>query len=103
MMACPVNAIAIDPGTGAKVVLDKVCVGCHLCTIACPFGTVFTLPGTDKASKCNLCGGEPACATACPTAAIEWKEDGKAGSWFGPWGEKVDRRFQDSMAPAKGA
>src|SRR4029077_2449800 len=33
MMACPVNAIAIDPATGAKVVLEDVCVGCHLCTI----------------------------------------------------------------------
>ena len=51
MNACPVNAIAVDPITGAKVVLDRVCVGCHLCTIACPFGTVFTLPGTDKAAK----------------------------------------------------
>ena len=27
MNACPVNAIAVDPVTGAKVVLDRVCVG----------------------------------------------------------------------------
>jgi hypothetical protein len=26
--------------TGAKVVLDAVCVGCKVCTIACPFGTI---------------------------------------------------------------
>jgi Fe-S-cluster-containing hydrogenase component 2 len=97
MNACPVNAIATDPATGAKVVLDKVCVGCHLCTIACPFGTVFTLPGTDKASKCNLCGGQPACASACPTAAIEWKDDGKAGSWFGAWGHKVNDRYNEAV------
>jgi Fe-S-cluster-containing hydrogenase component 2 len=98
MNACPVNAIAIDPVTGAKLVLDKLCVGCHLCTIACPFGTVFTLPKTDKASKCNLCGGQPACATACPTSAIEFKETTKVGEWFGPWGEKVSHRFQESLA-----
>ena len=97
MNACPVNAIAIDP-TGAKVVIGELCVGCHLCTIACPFGTVFTLPGTDYASKCNLCGGQPACATACPTGAIEWGDGKPAGSWFGPWGDKVDHRFEEALA-----
>jgi Fe-S-cluster-containing hydrogenase component 2 len=97
MNACPVNAIAIDPQSGAKVVLGEVCVGCHLCTIACPFGTVFTLPHTDKAAKCNLCGGHPACATACPTGAIEWVEGNGTGPWLGPWGEKVNRRYQEAV------
>jgi Fe-S-cluster-containing hydrogenase component 2 len=94
MTACPVNAITIEPTTGAKVVIEQACVGCHLCTIACPFGTVFTLPGTDKASKCNLCGGQPACVTACPTGAIEWTEGIGAGSWFEAWGSKVEERHQ---------
>jgi Fe-S-cluster-containing hydrogenase component 2 len=101
MNACPVNAIAIDPATGAKVVLDSVCVGCHLCTIACPFGTVFTLPHTDKAGKCNLCGGQPACATACPTGAIEWAEANGTGNWLGPWGDKVNHRFQEAAKGGK--
>ena len=38
--ACPVDAITINPGTGAKDVSEDVCVGCKVCTIACPFGTV---------------------------------------------------------------
>jgi Fe-S-cluster-containing hydrogenase component 2 len=96
MNACPVNAIAIDPATGAKIVLDSVCVGCHLCTIACPFGTVFTLPHTGKAGKCNLCGGQPACATACPTGAIEWAQANGAGNWLGPWGDRVNHRFEEA-------
>ncbi len=29
--------------------------------------------------KCNLCGGDPACAKACPTDAITYVED----SWTG--------------------
>jgi Fe-S-cluster-containing hydrogenase component 2 len=103
MQACPVNAIAIDPVHGARIVLDQVCVGCHLCTIACPFGTVFTLPASDKASKCNLCGGQPACATACPTGAIEAVEGDGAGSWLGPWGQKVQQRFEEALAPAGGS
>ena len=83
MQACPVNAIAIDPVHGAKVVLSQACVGCHLCTIACPFVTVFTLPTADtKASKCNLCGGAPACADACPTEAITF-EEAENTDWIG--------------------
>jgi Fe-S-cluster-containing hydrogenase component 2 len=91
MNACPVNAIALDPATGAKVVIDPLCIGCHLCTIACPFGTVFTQPVSGKAAKCNLCGGQPACAAACPTQAIVYGESPQAGQWFDAWGAKVQR------------
>jgi len=40
MRACPVEAIKVDAATGAKIVLEPVCVGCKVCTIACPFGTI---------------------------------------------------------------
>lgn len=90
MTACPVNAIGIDDALGAKVINDSLCVGCHLCTISCPFGTVFTTPETDTAVKCNLCGGEPACATTCPTNAILYEEYEQPGNWFGDWSQKVE-------------
>ncbi len=93
MTACPVNAIAVDDDTGAKVVFESLCIGCHLCTLACPFGTVFTLPKTDKAAKCNLCGGAPACVTACPTDAIEFIEEDKLDDWFTRWTDRVNRNF----------
>ena len=96
MNACPVNAIGMDKSGQAKVVIDQLCVGCHLCTIACPFGTVFTLPETDKAAKCNLCGGEPACATACPTEAIEYGEGQQVGDWFEQWGDLVNSRYVEA-------
>ena len=96
MTACPVNAIALDSATGAKLVIDSLCIGCHLCTIACPFGTVFTLPQTDTASKCNLCGGEPACVVSCPTDAIEFVELKTAGDWFGPWADRVNSNYLDA-------
>lgn len=102
MTACPVNAIAIDESNGAKVVIESLCVGCHLCTIACPFGTVFTLPETDKAAKCNLCGGEPACVMACPTDAIEFVEQETAGNWFESWGERVNSKYVDALAGENG-
>ena len=97
MSVCPVNAITTDEATGAKVVIDKLCIGCHLCTLACPFGTVFTLPDSGEAAKCNLCGGDPACATACPTDAIEYVEADKTGDWFAPWSDKVNTNYVEAL------
>ena len=88
MHACPVEAIKLDLTTGAKFVLEDVCVGCKVCTIACPFGTVNYVQDTGKVQKCDLCGGDPACATACPTAAItyvdaDWTGLGRMKQWAG--------------------
>jgi len=92
MSACPVNAITIHRDTGAKVVLEATCVGCSLCAIACPFGTIFWDPVKHKAFKCNLCGGDPACAKACPTAAILYEEM-ETPDWVEPWASKVTERL----------
>ncbi len=81
MTACPVGAIRIT-AAGAKDVVDDKCVGCKLCTIACPYGTMFYDPDTLKAYKCNLCDGAPACAEACPTQAITFEETAPA-DWLG--------------------
>jgi carbon-monoxide dehydrogenase iron sulfur subunit len=70
--ACPVEAITVDAATGAKIVKDSRCVGCKVCTIACPFGTINYVAATGKVAKCDLCAGDPACAKACPTQAIQF-------------------------------
>ncbi len=70
--ACPVEAITVNKLTGAKEVQPDICVGCKVCTIACPFGTVNYQSASGKVVKCDLCGGDPACAAACPTAAITY-------------------------------
>jgi len=72
MHACPVDAIKVDPFTKAKIVIENVCVGCKVCTIACPFGTINYVQETGKVQKCDLCGGDPECAKACPTHAITY-------------------------------
>lgn len=77
--ACPVEAITINERTGAKEVHDSVCVGCKVCTIACPFGTVNYNSDTGKVIKCDLCGGDPQCAEACPTGAIVYVD----ANWTG--------------------
>ena len=72
MNACPVDAIVIDVLTGAKVVKESTCVGCKVCTIACPFGTINYMADVGKVQKCDLCDGDPKCVSACPTAAITY-------------------------------
>jgi len=93
--ACPVSAIAIDGATGAKIIIDSACVGCRLCTIACPFGTVNFSQQTGKVVKCDLCDGEPACVPACPTGAITYKD----ANWTGldkmrDWAGRTDTGAQ---------
>jgi Fe-S-cluster-containing hydrogenase component 2 len=88
--ACPVDAIRVDLATGAKVVFQDVCVGCKVCTISCPFGTVNYVHDTGKVHKCDLCGGDPACAAACPTGAITYVD----ADWTGlekmrAWADKL--------------
>lgn len=72
MQACPVDAITMNLVTGAKEVNDSLCVGCKVCTLACPFGTINYNQNTGKVIKCDLCGGDPECAKACPTGAITY-------------------------------
>jgi anaerobic dimethyl sulfoxide reductase subunit B (iron-sulfur subunit) len=75
LMACPAGAIAREPGTGVVGVAAELCIGCHSCSIACPFGVPrFGKDGTMQ--KCDLCsarlesGLEPACVRVCPTRAL---------------------------------
>jgi len=97
MQACPVDAIQLDHETGAKIVHDNICVGCKVCTIACPFGTINYNAQTGKVIKCDLCEGDPECAKACPTDAIVYID----ANWTGlermkNWAAKTDSGSQAS-------
>ncbi len=75
LLACPTGAIAREPGTRVVKVNQELCIGCHSCSMACPFGVPrFGQDGTMQ--KCDLCttrlenGLEPACVRVCPTKAL---------------------------------
>lgn len=94
MHACPVDAIRVNLETGAKEVHTDVCVGCKVCTIACPFGTINYSTDSGKVAKCDLCQGNPACAAACPTDAItfvdaDWTGLDKMRAWAARTSETV--------------
>lgn len=89
--ACPTEAISLDAATGAKMVNDGLCVGCKVCTIACPFGTINYNTSTGKVMKCDLCGGDPACAKACPTQAITYIDaEGTGYDKMRAWASRTD-------------
>lgn len=93
--ACPVDAISVNLQTGSKDVDAEVCVGCKVCTIACPFGTINFSQDTGKVVKCDLCGGDPACAKACPTAAITYTDADATGlDRMRAWAAKTDNAAQ---------
>lgn len=76
---CPVEAIIDNPATGAKEVVAGRCVGCKVCTIACPFGTVNYNQDSRIVQKCDLCGGDPECVKSCPTGAILFLDADQTG------------------------
>jgi len=91
MQACPVDAIVLNPENGSKDVLNDVCVGCKVCTIACPFGTINYNSSTGKVIKCDLCGGDPECVEACPTQAITYVDANATGlDKMRAWAAKTD-------------
>lgn len=77
MVGCPTGAIYRDPNTNAVRVKRDLCIGCHSCALACPFG-VPRYDGENKLIKCDLCtdrvnaGMLPACVRVCPIHALEF-------------------------------
>jgi carbon-monoxide dehydrogenase iron sulfur subunit len=71
--SCLVDALQRNPVTGAIELNQDKCVKCMACVAACPFGCSIHDRQHDLVVKCDLCGGDPACAHFCPTKALEYK------------------------------
>jgi anaerobic dimethyl sulfoxide reductase subunit B (iron-sulfur subunit) len=76
ILGCPTGALRREEGSPAVTVESPLCVGCHSCLLACPFGAPHF--GRDgKMEKCDLCaerlahGLEPACVRVCPAKALQ--------------------------------
>ena len=81
--ACPAGALRRDADSGAVVVRRELCIGCHACAMACPFGIPrFGRDGTMQ--KCDACyartrfGYDPACVEICPTGALSYEDVNEA-------------------------
>ena len=75
LAACPSAAISRVAESGVVQVDDNRCVGCKMCTLACPFGVIAYNPSTGKAIKCDHCDGTPVCVQMCPTGALAYEDE----------------------------
>jgi len=70
---CPSGALVRHETSGA-IELDRgACIHCGLCAAACPFGHIQFPSDERRPVKCDLCGGDPACAKFCPHRALEMR------------------------------
>jgi anaerobic dimethyl sulfoxide reductase subunit B len=72
---CPTGALAAQESDGVVKLNRDLCIGCHSCMLACPFGAPRFMEDGLMA-KCDLCysridqGLEPACVHTCTTKAL---------------------------------
>jgi Fe-S-cluster-containing hydrogenase component 2 len=93
LYVCPVNAFQVEPKSGARIILEDVCVSCGRCANACPypvfdesvatnqdaygqFSRITYDPELDTYTKCDLCYWRPegpACVERCPINIRIWQ------------------------------
>ncbi|MBM3497889.1 MAG: 4Fe-4S dicluster domain-containing protein [Armatimonadetes bacterium] len=93
---CPHGALGRAGDMAEPVALTAdACQAAKKCLRACPYDALRMTEDGTKAYKCDLCvdrlneGLEPACAEACPTAAIVFVEGGSPR----PEGSVADRQY----------
>ena len=72
---CPTSAMYDDPAMNRVGWEEAKCIGCRMCTLACPFGAVVYETSRRRILKCDLCDGVPECVTFCPVDAIEYLDE----------------------------
>ncbi|UQZ88584.1 4Fe-4S ferredoxin [Deltaproteobacteria bacterium Smac51] len=75
LAVCKTGALTRNAQSGVVEMKPENCIGCRMCVMSCPFGNVSYSPSLRRAVKCDQCGGQPRCAAACPSRAIEFVPD----------------------------
>ncbi|HLA28772.1 MAG TPA: thiamine pyrophosphate-dependent enzyme [Syntrophales bacterium] len=68
---CPTKSIQRN-GDGMVVQDSDRCIGCLLCTMACPYGGMYFDEEANKSMLCDYCDGVPECVRVCPENALEY-------------------------------
>ncbi len=72
---CPTTSTYKDEKTGIVMMVDKKCIGCKTCMVACPYNARYFNKEKKAVDKCDFCvdtklkesgGKTTACVEACP-------------------------------------
>jgi Fe-S-cluster-containing dehydrogenase component len=108
---CPTGASYKRASDGIVLVKEDLCIGCKLCSWACPYGAREYDPAEGVMKKCTLCIDRiynetlpqaervPACVAACPTGARHFGDLGDAAS---PLARLVAERDGVALMPELG-
>ena len=69
---CPTRAIIKSDSDGVVRIDDQRCVGCGLCSLACPYGGIYYSPVNGTSAKCDNCDGKPECVEACKYDVLDF-------------------------------
>jgi len=68
--ACPTHAIRRNLETRAMETREELCIQCHMCALACPFGATLIAP---EGKSCDVTSaGDPECVKLCEKKAIQY-------------------------------
>ena len=107
---CPTGASYKRTSDGIVLVDEDKCIGCKLCSWACPYGAREFDTDVGVMKKCTLCVDRiynenlpeedrvPACVAACPTGARHFGDLGDPGFGGLATGRRARRRRPDARA-----
>lgn len=84
---CPSGALVKNGDSGVIDWAEDKCVNCLLCTAGCAYAGIVYEADIGHVTKCDHCGGEPACVKACAREALEYRTDARL---FNAYADKED-------------
>jgi len=113
MKVCLGKAIWRRDEDGTIQIDRSKCVACRQCQAFCPYGAPQFNTRTNTMEKCTGCfdrveaGNQPACATLCPTGALQWgkwseisaKGSAATANFANPAGTRPRIRFVNDPFP----
>lgn len=96
LTACMRGIIDQDPATGWSPAAPRGASPGAACKVMCPSDSIVYDSLLDAFVTCDLCGGDPPCAKACPTGALRYEDQAAAS-------EQLRQKYAQAALGGKGA